>query len=182
MWLWLVQHHRWDEGGRCTPAHKSIKTKWEGQLRAFVGLSILYAKIIKITWCKVSRRAEKQTILGISTRLKQWLPTTTWHFLSKGLEKKKVVRWWWHRPVIEPWLIFVKRDCLWESSPSRGPWHFRPQLRRHLKSQQVTNYLGLLSAAWMYMSWQVPGLQVMLGVCAQTFRDAIVEKSLEWAI
>lgn len=59
---------------------------------------------------------------------------------------------------------FFKQNCQSESSRTPRPWHFGSLLPRHLRSQQVTCYLGLLSGAWMYVTWQVLELQVMSDV------------------
>lgn len=59
---------------------------------------------------------------------------------------------------------FFKQNCQSESSQTLRPWHFGSLLPRHLRSQQVTCYLGLLSGVWMYMTWQVLEPQVMSGM------------------
>lgn len=56
-------------------------------------------------------------------------------------------------PDVEP--DSVKQNSWTESSRTWRPWHFGSGLPRHLRSQQVTCYLGPLSSAWLYMTWQV---------------------------
>lgn len=85
-----------------------------------------------------------------------WKQTCPFH----GLENK-AVKWHWHSPAVEPGQILSSRIARTESSRSPRPWHFGSRLPRHLRSQQVTCYLGLLSGAWIYMTWQVLELQVM---------------------
>lgn len=85
-----------------------------------------------------------------------WKHTCPFH----GLENK-AVKWQWHSPAVEPGQILSSRIARTESSPSPRPWHFGSRLPRHLRSQQVTCYLGLLSGAWIHITWQVLELQVM---------------------
>lgn len=82
------------------------------------------------------------------TSEERWLPETTWHVLFMGQKIQLSSGSGPGKPLNLD--RFLRQNCISESSWTLRPWHFRSRLLRHLRSQYVTRYLGLLSVLDVY--------------------------------